>query len=717
MKVSDCMTQNFILLQPQSTIQAVLEKFLNHRLDIGCILHPDGKLDGIITKYTIYRMLLNRCPLDTPIAPNIIRDVITVDINTPLTEARDMLITANVAHAVVLGENKKVLGVMATGDLFAGFLLETRRLANQLTSLIENMEDGVIAIDNNHKIHTFNSAAERLLQLPRHAVLGGHAATTLPQFGVDMINALENCPRHDSKKIRLPSAVVLATYAPIVFRHQITGSIAVLKDLTTFEKVAHELETTKKLERILQSALEMAYDGIAIIDEQGRISMVNDALLELYNLSRGELFGAKASEKIPELNLEETLLTGSESIGDIQKINGKKCVITRMPIIRKEKQVGAIAKVMFRHLDHLKDLFNRLEHLENELTYYRGEYLRATIQGTVLDHIITRNPEMERLKNQAYLAAQSFSTVLITGESGTGKELFAQAIHEISGRPGKFVKVNCAAIPGELLESEFFGYAEGAFTGARKGGKPGKFEIADGGTLFLDEIGDMPLSLQAKLLRVLQERSFERVGDTQTTHVNVRILAATNKRLEELILEGKFREDLYYRINVIHLAIPSLRERREDLPLLCEHLIQKLNRILNKHVHGATPPALEILSKYHWPGNVRELENILERAMNLESSDWIEPHHLPASLPAHGPVNRLHAKTSDSSTDSSGTVSLNKRDVLAAAEKDLILKALDECGGNRSRAAAKLGMSRSTLYQKMRTYQIAEKSYFESPSK
>jgi transcriptional regulator with PAS, ATPase and Fis domain len=718
LNVADCMTHNFVALQSTSTIRCALESFLSHRLDIGCILDRNGELEGIITKYNLYRMLLNGYPLETSIAPYIIHDVTTVTSHTSLENARDTLLAANVAHAVVLDENKTVVGVMAKGDLIQGFLFGDKRLSNHVTSLIENLEDAVIGIDNDSFIHTFNSAAERMFQLSREAVLG-RPAECIPQVGTEMMHVLQGCSSFEPKKVRLPSLAVLATYAPVVFQDQMMGAIAVLKDLTAYEKIAHELQTTKKLERTLESALEIAYDGIVITDELDRVTMVNDALLELYSLSREDLLGTKAASTLPELASPERLDTKSEQTGDICEIKGNKCIVTRMPIIQKGKNVGTIIKVMFRQLDSLKDLFRRLDHLENELTYYRGEYFRATTRGTVLDSIITINPEMETLKKQTYLAAQGFSTVLITGESGTGKELFAQAIHEISGRPGNFVKVNCAAIPGELLESEFFGYADGAFTGAKKGGKPGKFELADGGTLFLDEIGDMPLSLQAKLLRVLQERTFERIGDTRTTQVNVRIVAATNKLLEKLIAEEKFREDLYYRLNVIPLPVPPLRKRKEDLPLLCDFLIQKLSRMLGKQVRGINDSALEALRKHSWPGNVRELENILERAINLGSGHWIEPHHLPSVFLSKEQGPPIQAKPDDlHSIDLysivSDAVTLNKRDVIAATEKELILKALRESEGNRSAAAARLGVSRSTLYQKMRKYQIEEKSHFES---
>ena len=439
--------------------------------------------------------------------------------------------------------------------------------------------------------------------------------------------------------------------------------------------------------------------------------------------------GKPAAHVTPELPIQDILDRKRRVEGEIIEIRGKKCIVTIQPMIRNKKCEGTITKFIFYKLDQWKDIFRRLEQLESELSYYRGELNRITHQNT-FDRIISINGKMEKIKKEAYLASKGTSTVLITGESGTGKELFAEAIHEESGRAGNFVKVNCAAIPAELLESEFFGYAEGAFTGARKGGKPGKFELADQGTLFLDEIGDMPLALQAKLLRVLQEQKFERVGDTKTRKADVRIIAATNKDLRQMVRQGTFREDLYYRINVIHVNIPPLRERKDDIPLLAEHLIKKLNQKMKKQVIGITPQTLERLQWHDWPGNVRELENVLERAMHLAEGAWIEPHHLPeelqrnpftpspnASLEAN--LSRL-APTGEPPAEKEPFPAMpldNSQNLLAYVEKQTILQTLQESGGNRSLAAQRLGISRATLYQKMKKYNIEWEIRFSSGNK
>jgi len=287
-------------------------------------------------------------------------------------------------------------------------------------------------------------------------------------------------------------------------------------------------------------------------------------------------------------------------------------------------------------------------------------------------------------------ASQSISNVLLIGESGTGKEIFAQAIHNSSNRRNNpFLAVNCAALPRNLIESELFGYADGAFTGAKKGGNPGKFELADGGTLFLDEIGEMPLEFQAVLLRVLQENSITRIGGGKLIPVDVRIIAATNKKLEEEIKMGHFREDLYYRLNVLRIAIPPLRERPDDIVFLAEHFLQKLNQRLNKNVLEISKDALDLLVRYHWPGNAREMQNVLERAINNITGNVITVADLPVSI-----RNTLEEKEATTLVP------------LEHYEKELIASLLRKNKGNKSKVAKALGISRTTLYRKITEYRI-----------
>lgn len=299
---------------------------------------------------------------------------------------------------------------------------------------------------------------------------------------------------------------------------------------------------------------------------------------------------------------------------------------------------------------------------------------------------------MKQVLGLAIKVARSEATVLIRGESGTGKEVMAKIIHYNSPKAkGPFVKVNCAAIPDNLLESELFGYVGGAFTGARKEGKAGKFEMAQGGTIFLDEIGDMDMSMQVKLLRVIQEKEVERIGGTKTISLDVRIVAATNQNLEELIKEGKFRQDLYYRLNVIEIKIAPLRKRKEDIPILVHHLVKKISgENLN-----VTPRVMNILNSYDWPGNVRELQNVMEHACIMRNGTIIDPYSLPQYMQPKEPGEESRTEN----------MSYNLKEMTAILEKDLILEALKKFS-NKSRAIEELGISRSSFYEKIKKYGI-----------
>ena len=311
---------------------------------------------------------------------------------------------------------------------------------------------------------------------------------------------------------------------------------------------------------------------------------------------------------------------------------------------------------------------------------------------------------MKRVRNLASQAAKTTSTVLIRGESGTGKELLANAIHNASSRSNQpFIKVNCAAIPESLMESELFGYCEGAFTGAMRGGKPGKFELADGGSILLDEIGDLHLGLQSKLLRVLQEFEIERLGGTNTINVDVRVIAATNRDLIELIKQGKFRSDLYYRLNVIDLTAPPLRERREDIDYLTDYLLEKITDRLHVPLVGISDEARRRLREYDFPGNVRELENVLERAINviIGNTDTIQPENL--SLLGMSTGFSLSSVDNNTMPETAATT---LEETMLLAEKNAILEALNRSEGNRKKAAQLLNIHRSLLYKKMHKHNI-----------
>ena len=477
------------------------------------------------------------------------------------------------------------------------------------------------------------------------------------------------------RKIEHQALKLIATAVPIYQGTEVKGVIFVIQDLTDIEGIAHELGTVKELKSTLETVLEVAYEGVAVLDEQNTITLANARFCNKVGQSKEDVIGQHINKFIPATDNNIPL--------KVLEINDKPCVISTMPMTEEGGAKGFVIK-LYEDLDQLADVLQQLNRLNMQLDYYKDELYKANGTSYTISSIVSNNDIVAKIKAQILKVSRSNSTVLVIGESGTGKELFAHSIHNASGRRKEpFIKVNCSAIPSELAEAELFGYEDGAFTGARKHGKPGKFELADGGTIFLDEIGDMPLLLQGKVLRVIQEKEIERIGDVKTRKVDVRIIAATNKNLSDLVSEGKFREDLYFRINVIELKIPPLRERKADVPVLTDHFIRKYSKLFTKNVDGITDAALAALVQYDWPGNIRELENIIERMMNYVESGLINLQDIPEGI-----------------RSSKQAVSITGQS-LATIEQEAIRAALAETQGNKSKAARLLGISRSKLYEKL----------------
>jgi transcriptional regulator with PAS, ATPase and Fis domain len=351
-------------------------------------------------------------------------------------------------------------------------------------------------------------------------------------------------------------------------------------------------------EKILNSIFNSLEECIVIVDLNGKIIMMSNVYKKFLECDNPE--GQHVTDVIPNTKLHIVVETGGKEVGEIQEVNGHKMISMRAPLINEGKVIGAVGKVMFKDLSNFKTLSSKISNLEKELEYYKNEFNGEKKAKHTFNNLIGKSIKFTNVINLAKKVAKGDSSVLITGESGTGKELVAQAIHNGSKRCFKpFIKINCAAIPSELFESEMFGYEEGAFTGARKSGKKGLFEYANGGTILLDEIGDMPLNMQVKLLRVLQERELVRVGGNEVKEIDVRVIASTNKSLLQLIEQGKFREDLYYRLNVMHIDLPSLRERPEDIEPLCERLSIGLCNRYGIYSEGVSKEALEYLKAYN----------------------------------------------------------------------------------------------------------------------
>ncbi|MCX8110623.1 MAG: sigma 54-interacting transcriptional regulator [Syntrophorhabdaceae bacterium] len=454
----------------------------------------------------------------------------------------------------------------------------------------------------------------------------------------------------------------------------------------------HELKKQMELYRLI---FDNIYNGLVVVDKDGYIILFNKPYGQFLGVDADAQIGKHVTEVIENTRMHHVIKSGKPEINVTQRIMGQDMVVQRIPIKKNGTIIGALGQVMFKDVSDVRKLANKLCLLESKVKLYEEELISLRSKRYTFDSIVGVSQSLNNLKQIAQKAATTNFPVLITGESGTGKEMFAQAIHnESTRRLQTLVRINCAAIPKELLESELFGYEKGAFTGAHPNGKLGKLELANNGTVFLDEIGDLPFEMQPKLLRVLEDKEFERVGGTIPVRTEFRIIAASNQNLEDMIHEGRFRKDLFYRLNVIRLHIPPLRERREDIIPIAEKLLKKISDELSIPDLRLEQDACDALIQYDWPGNTRELSNVLERVV----SSYIEGNTIRLQdLPPH-----IQSKVKLSKDYSNGGL----KDIHANAEIEAIQNALRTAKNNKSRAAELLGIHRTLLYKKMKKYNI-----------
>jgi PAS domain S-box-containing protein len=460
---------------------------------------------------------------------------------------------------------------------------------------------------------------------------------------------------------------------------------------------AKERRQSEKERLMLEEALAHAYEGIIITNPDGIIVKSNRAYANFLGVALEDMIGKHVTELVENTRMHIVARTGIPEIAQIQRIRGHDMVCSRIPIYEQGKVVAVVGKIMFQDIGDLFAMTGKFARMEKELEYYKSELSRRFGARYSFDNIVGRSEALEQVKTLGRRVARSDSTILLEGESGTGKELFAHAVHVESARAlGPFIKVNCAAIPESLFESELFGYKPGAFTGAQRQGKKGKFGLADHGTIFLDEVSELPLGMQVKLLRVLQEKEIEPVGAVEPEPIDVRIIAATNRNLEQLIEQRAFRQDLFYRLNVVRLSVPALRERRDDVPLIAEELLRQLEKETGIPVEGLDGEAEAVLRAYAWPGNVRELRNVLEQALFIKTDQLIRRTDLPRALLASvreaRPAEELQTL----------------RCLLHHTEEEILRRALREAKGDKLLAARRLGISKSSMYAKLEEHRIAD---------
>ncbi|MEH7073964.1 sigma 54-interacting transcriptional regulator [Neobacillus drentensis] len=582
-------------------------------------------------------------------------------------------------------------------------LIEKHKNESYQQELIFNAaNDGMIVIDKYGKIILFNKRAQEIMGVKREQAIGKYVVEVIPTSRLPLI--LESRRIEANQEMILGNdRKIITTRIPIIEENgTIIGAFAVFKDITEVVNLAEELTDLREIQTMLQAIIHSSDDAISVVDEHGRGILINPAYSRITGLTHEQVIGQPATADISEgESMHMKVLQTRRAVRGVPMRvgpNKREVIVNVAPIIVKGKLKGSVGVI--HDMSEIKSLNRELNRARQLIRKLEAKY--------TFEDIIGQSDEMMLAIEQAKLGAKTPATVLLRGESGTGKELFAHAIHNASDRKyNKFIRVNCAAISETLLESELFGYEEGAFSGAVRGGKRGFFEEANNGSIFLDEIGELPVNTQAKLLRVLQEKEIIRVGGTKPITINVRIIAATNVNLEKGIAKGSFREDLYYRLNRMPIHIPPLRKRKEEIPLLNERLIQKISQDYGRNVEGITPEALKQLMDYDWPGNVRELENILGRAIIFMNyfEQLIDVQHLP------------ELKNKKSPNEATNTINVETvvpdrslSDLLDNYEAKIITQTLRRLNGNKTLTAKTLGLSVRNLYYKIEKHNIERNS-------
>lgn len=570
---------------------------------------------------------------------------------------------------------------------------------------LEATSVGILCADRDARILYANKAAAAILGVPRESLIG----RGIEEFSAGASPAFREIVRtgkpQEGIRIETRGGEVIADRSPVVEGGRVVGVLSVFKSLSRYEETAKELKAYRELARELEAVIRSSYDGLYITDGNANTVMYNKAYLRVSGLREEDVAGKNMRELIRAgtINRSATLevLAKRRSVTIMQEFsNGRTAIVTGNPVFNDRGEIVRVVSNV-RDITELCELRAQVEESRTLARRYRDELTRVRMEGILRDMVSFRSEAMERCLDLVSRVSNVASPVLLTGESGVGKGLLARAIHRAGTRAGgPFIHVNCGAIPATLMESELFGYEKGSFTGASDEGKPGLFELADRGTLFLDEVGDIALPLQVKLLKVLEEMEVLRLGGRRPRKVDVRVVAATNRDLKEMIRAGNFREDLFFRLNVFPIQVPPLRERPEDIPPLVDRILGALNRKYRK-AKRLEPQTLEILGRYPFPGNVRELQNVVERAFILCDGKRIEPAHLPEEIRAFPSADAAGGGVAAGAAREQTLPA-----ILAEVERKVLESALRKCRSTYE-AARFLGIDQSTVVRKMKKYGIA----------
>lgn len=581
---------------------------------------------------------------------------------------------------------------------------------NFFYSALDSLPDGIVAINDKKQVLFFNKAAENILGINKDSITGKPLVKLFNNKNINQALKGEICT---GKKITMNNGIWLTSYYPVFKDSQVSGALIVLLPYVATQDKApsadgEDPEYIQKLNLGLEGIIESSYDGIGIVDDKGYLIKVNRGYERVTGLKKNDVVGRRLCELVENgvISVAPSLeaIKRKDTVTALQEIKtGTEVLITASPVLDKNgKAIWVIGNI--RDLTELNTLKNENAIYKSLNIRYQHEIQELRARTKFQEELIVQSPQMKRVLELSIRAAQASCNVLLTGETGVGKGVIANLIHQASNRCNNpFIQINCAAIPGTLLESELFGYESGAFSGAQKGGKVGLFEVANGGTILLDEIGDMPLELQPKLLRVIQDQTLYRVGGTKEIKVDVRIIAATNEDLREKMAENQFRKDLFYRLNVLPIEIPPLRKRREDILPLAITFLNKYNTKYGTKKR-LSYDSQEALEKYSWPGNVRELESIIERLLVFGEAPQITA----------GDISQMLLEVNGDTSSKPEPINVNSLiplpEAYAIVERELLLQALRRFKSARQAARA-LQISHPTVLKKADQYQLDFKNW------
>ncbi|WP_082138954.1 sigma 54-interacting transcriptional regulator [Cytobacillus firmus] len=597
MLVKDAMTRTSIKFFENDYIKEAAKTLLESHMKGGLVYNVRDELAGCFTEHNLLEGLLNQ--------NKAISEIYQTSFCF-LNETDELKNIKSVDQEIwpILNKNGEITGFLTKEQYLAAYARTSQVELSRMDAIFNSAHNGILSIDLEGRITSMNPPAEEMAMTTKEKAIGKFLTDVVTPSG--LLNVIRTGRGH-TEKYRVGKRKYLTHRTPLYDGETLVGAVGVFQDISEIEFVSNELESVKQLVKEQETILDNSTDGICITDRSGTIIKCNQSFRQLFNVRKD------TPDYIKDIARQVEAKGRSHNIMETSKDNKNSLIITANPIKNSSNQIERV-------VINVKDM-TEFDALRSELAKTKS-ILENMHLSERTETFIAKSPEMERLLETVQQVAKVDVTVLLSGESGVGKEEIAKLIQQSSPRSEEpFIKVNCGAIPESLMESELFGYEGGAFTGALKKGKAGLFEQANNGTIFLDEIGEIPNHLQVKLLRVLQEMEITRVGSAKTTKIDVRVIAATNRDLKELVLEGSFREDLFYRLNVIPISIPPLRRRVEDIPILIDAYARMFAAKYHKHLKF-TKKAIQVLTNYQWPGNVRELVNMIERiyvtASNLE---------------------------------------------------------------------------------------------------